>query len=156
MMLETLPLSTIPEDLALQLRNVGSRVRRHVSQGYLQPPSQRAFAKSVSSDALFPSSTNAPIFRSANETLRDVMSSGIQHAHASPNTPKKRNRASSVDEEIPDTNMVTDETGLGERAVRPLPKGTRQKAKSEPLLAFGGPAAPPIAVQEEEDWSSYL
>ncbi|KAH6914921.1 hypothetical protein BKA70DRAFT_1257434 [Coprinopsis sp. MPI-PUGE-AT-0042] len=155
----SLPQSGVPEDLALKLRNVGSRVRRHVSQGYLQPPSQNAFTKSVSSDALFPSSTNTPIFRSANETLRDVMSSGLHHVHAYPNTPRKRNRASSVDEESPDTKMVTDETDLDQRAVKPLPRGTRQKAKSEPLLVFGGSAqvaAPSVAIQEEEDWSSYL
>ncbi|TFK43544.1 hypothetical protein BDQ12DRAFT_675149 [Crucibulum laeve] len=78
------PTST-SDDLTARLRSLGSRVRKNVTEGYATPPSVHAFSKSKSTGY---------IFRSANDTLRDVYSTkGVSDM---PISAKKRSRSAST------------------------------------------------------------
>ncbi|KAI5893280.1 uncharacterized protein SCHCODRAFT_02621342 [Schizophyllum commune H4-8] len=74
------------EDLAAALRNIGSRVRKHVTEGYRSAPSPNA------------SPTKANIFRTANDALQDALHSLSKAGEISPRK-RGRVRASSVSEE---------------------------------------------------------
>ncbi|TFK28753.1 hypothetical protein FA15DRAFT_664797 [Coprinopsis marcescibilis] len=161
-------LTSTPPDLALQLRNLGARVRRNVSQGYVLPPSSSSFSRSATSDA---------IFRSANDTLRDVLSTTTASASAlgassSPGTPKKRNRAASDSPNPDGISLDGDEMQVDaqrntplrpdERPMKPLRRTWTRKSVSDSVLALpsnrdaGTFAAldPASELDEEEDWSA--
>ncbi|KAI5830984.1 hypothetical protein K523DRAFT_371750 [Schizophyllum commune Tattone D] len=74
------------EDLATALRNIGSRVRKHVTEGYRSAPSPNA------------SPTKANIFRTANDALQDALHSSSKTGEISPRK-RGRVRASSVSDE---------------------------------------------------------
>ncbi|KAG2013675.1 hypothetical protein CC2G_010559 [Coprinopsis cinerea AmutBmut pab1-1] len=158
----SLPSST-PPDLALQLRNLGARVRRNVSQGYIQPPSHHSsFSKSASSNS---------IFRSANDTLRDVYSTASASMGAkTPDPPRKRDRSCSDQEDTDE--VAVDNHGhemkldavpnivQSTRIIKPL-RASSRKSMSDSVLTFQrsrGPNHPPPSsaaegIAEEEDWS---
>ncbi|KAJ6485009.1 hypothetical protein C8R47DRAFT_543190 [Mycena vitilis] len=91
--------ASTPADLALQLRSVGSRVRKTVTEGYLHTQLRSA-----------PSSpTKSAIFTSANDILRDVYASAPANP---PISPKKRLRAEREEDSDHDSgdSMVVDRT----------------------------------------------
>ncbi|KAJ3563850.1 hypothetical protein NP233_g8678 [Leucocoprinus birnbaumii] len=158
---------TSPELIA-RLRNVGPRVRKSVTEGYITPPTSRAFTKAQ---------TTAAIFSSAKDINRDVFGlSDNRSLHADPaNTHKKRSRSvdrgsdtepdqdadhdmAISDNAATDTQLEQNRTG---RVIKPLRKHRgMMETRSLPAGAFRfshqplNPAttmAP--AMEAEEDWS---
>ncbi|TFK75922.1 hypothetical protein BDN72DRAFT_356891 [Pluteus cervinus] len=165
----------ISEDLMMRLRLVGPRVRKNVTEGYMSPPSsvgRAPFEKAATTGHL--------IFRSANDTLRDV------YTRSSPlaNAPSQRKRARSVSEqerpegdntpseliptEMPPPSEAAEvKPALATRNIRPLRKTNSGRVflqtQSLPAGVFrlGGntedgavvtsTAVAPVA--EEDDWS---
>ncbi|TEB30256.1 hypothetical protein FA13DRAFT_1734093 [Coprinellus micaceus] len=152
---------SIPADLTLQLRNLGPRVRRSVSQGYVVTP--HSFTKAHSTNT---------IFRSERDTLRDVFASST--SGPAPTIPVANKRGRSMAEEAENEEVDSDEAtfnnhstrlamdleGAEHRPVKPLRRN--RKTMSDSVLAFGGhgaarPPQMPTAVEaEEEDWSAMM
>ncbi|KAF8524626.1 hypothetical protein BU17DRAFT_63184 [Hysterangium stoloniferum] len=80
----------IPEDLNLALQNLGSRVRKSVTEGYATPqnPSTPFSSPAKPSTA---NNTLTPIFSSARDTLNSVYSPGGPQLPLTP-SPRKRSR----------------------------------------------------------------
>ncbi|KAI0036715.1 hypothetical protein K488DRAFT_81713 [Vararia minispora EC-137] len=173
----------LDSDLLAQLQNVGSRVRRSVSEGYqthrftTPAPGQRAsFSRSASIPIL--TTDNEPIFRSANDTLHAVYSR--YPSGAKTQSDRKRGRAQAAIEEEDEEDMLDGEenqSGLrtdgntnalsdthANRLVKALPASRAfRQTKSLPVGIFSnGGMGPPIraaarhprAIQEEDDWSA--
>ncbi|KAJ3515345.1 hypothetical protein NLJ89_g1818 [Agrocybe chaxingu] len=90
-----------PEDLAQRLRNIGSRVRRNVNQGYLTAPSSTSFTKAQSTGS---------IFRSMNDTLHDVFAntpSGVLDSQL-PSRKRARSHSLTESEEREDSTVPMD------------------------------------------------
>ncbi|KAF5331519.1 hypothetical protein D9611_007681 [Ephemerocybe angulata] len=152
--------SSIPSDIALQLRNVGSRVRRSVSQGYITTP--HSFTKHNSTGALW---------RSESDTLRDVFSNPMPvNTNAGP--PMNKRDRTMVDDAAEDAidldatrpldhvSMDLERSQFNAHGVRPMkPLRKNRKAVSDSVLTFGGGSlsrpkdmATTFEV-DEEDWS---
>ncbi|KAF8165357.1 hypothetical protein B0H34DRAFT_793754 [Crassisporium funariophilum] len=153
-----------PIDVLYRLRNVGSRVRKSVTEGYISPPSTFARAH-----------TTGSIFCSMNDTLRDVYSNApVQQM----NEPPKRKRARSINDTEPpslaqdtmqsDTQIsdniaypVATENLRVSRPTKPLRNSQRSMLQTRSLpngsLSFGSTsrdlAIVKPTVQEEDDWS---
>ncbi|KAJ6539335.1 hypothetical protein B0H19DRAFT_1178493 [Mycena capillaripes] len=156
-----------PADLALQLRSVGSRVRKTVMEGY---STQRSTPTSPTK-----SPPRAAIFTSANDILRDVFASAPHHP---PISPKKRAREDDSDHESGDKMVVDCEAERGDdnesdgetviildsrgaRPVKPRPRRPLMQTQSLPSDVFGlsrGPLSGQNIVSASEpspetDWS---
>ncbi|KAJ7228671.1 hypothetical protein GGX14DRAFT_614317 [Mycena pura] len=134
--------ASIPEDVALQLQSLGSRVRKHVTEGYAThrhlsaPPSPTQ------------TSVRTRIFTSANDILRDVYASALPRPSISP---RKRPREDDSDHESEDTKMdeCNDETAITvNKPVKPKPRRPLMQTQSLPSDIFVGAAETP-----EDDWS---
>ncbi|KAF8309350.1 hypothetical protein DL93DRAFT_2170428 [Clavulina sp. PMI_390] len=106
--------SMLGDDLMAALQNVGSRVRKNVSEGYTTSrmttpntsPTRPQAPHPSPSKSLHPSPIRAPVFRSAADTLHDVYSQQTSFPSYSPNPspprPAKRVRdQSECNEEMP-------------------------------------------------------
>ncbi|KDQ64489.1 hypothetical protein JAAARDRAFT_201821 [Jaapia argillacea MUCL 33604] len=172
----------VSSDLHAQLRNVGSRVRKSVNEGYRYVPLQRAV--SVPSSPILapqqhqgqPPPTNV-IFRSAHDTLRDVL--GPPGQILPPPSPRKRGRENEddckvdgsaegdVDIDILGTIQGSPPDRVREmqaRPTKPLRRTRRPFAESQslPTKLFGlsksvqpnqSPVMTPTDDNIEEDWS---
>ncbi|KAJ7638800.1 hypothetical protein FB45DRAFT_412599 [Roridomyces roridus] len=151
--------ASTPADLVAQLRNVGSRVRKNVSEGYNTHRGDRA-------TSVPPSPTKPPqadIFTSANDVLRRVY--GSPNQPRPPISPNKRRRQDDSDHESGDTNSADrkdDTESDGEtdivfenRPVRPRPRRRLMQTQSLPTNLFGDPSksASHDMDAEESDWS---
>jgi len=157
----------ISPDLNARLQNVGSRIRRSVSQGYAtQPASIQTQRQGFINDPA--------IFRSSNDTLHAVYSQFT--SSVPPPSDRKRVRMESTvderDEHQEDGSMVQDGAGIYStsviatndlacsRPIKPLRRTPRTfgQTKSLPAAIFGsspdsGEAhTPPDTI--EEDWSA--
>ncbi|VDC06301.1 unnamed protein product [Peniophora sp. CBMAI 1063] len=123
------PLEVKDDEISTQLKNVGSRIRRSVSQGYAtHDPNtgdgRALWQKSTSHPTLqFGASAKAPIFISHNDFVNEEAA-------------RRYSRPATVDEE-PE----------GESAPRSF-----AAVRSLPASAFS--AAATAGTEEEEDWSS--
>ncbi|KAK0190961.1 hypothetical protein F5146DRAFT_1000888 [Armillaria mellea] len=158
--------STDP-DLAAQLRSVGSRVRKHVTEGYVTSQRMHVCGPTVPAKSL---STGQLVFCSANDTLRTILPSGPAVSPAA--SPNKRRFKDSEDEDrdtdhIQETQITTLKMDTGamnidvsERPVKPLKKSGRavMKARSLPSCALQlSPGSVRTEVNggiNEDDWSS--
>ncbi|KDQ15385.1 hypothetical protein BOTBODRAFT_173878 [Botryobasidium botryosum FD-172 SS1] len=176
--------SGIPSDLNIALQNVGSRVRRTVSEGY---KTHRA-----PTDPPVTSSSNAqqPLFRSAADTLHDVYSQPRRELGRFCDTagfPMRRSTSASFASDIDeakkrtrgdeDDGSLEGDSEMGEtpgplpgRSIRPLRRTlggprTLGKTQSLPAHAFGpsdGRASSPdfddmdleLRPKTPEDWQS--
>ncbi|KAJ7781251.1 hypothetical protein B0H16DRAFT_612688 [Mycena metata] len=137
------PHAATPADLALQLRSVGSRIRKTVTEGY---NTQRS---APSSPAKPP--PHATIFTSANDVLHDIFGSAPAHP---PVSPKKRAREDDSDHESADSMAVDSKAGRGNdtesdgetviildskgaRPVKPRPRRPLMQSQSLPTDVFG-------------------
>ncbi|KAJ7047384.1 hypothetical protein C8F04DRAFT_1058622 [Mycena alexandri] len=163
------PHAATPADLALQLRNVGSRVRKTVTEGY---NTQRSAPSSPTKPP-----PHAAIFTSANDVLHEIFGSAPVHP---PISPKKRAREDDSDHESGDNMAVDSEAGRGNdiesdgetviildprgaRPVKPRPRRPLMQSQSLPIGVFGlsrGPlsgdniaASMPEQIPEA-DWSA--
>ncbi|KAM6495898.1 hypothetical protein JOM56_008604 [Amanita muscaria] len=113
---------SISDDLATRLRNLGSRIRKNVNEGYATRPSE---------SPQFSPTKSADIFQSAKDTLHDVF-------HSQPSTPpvspRKRQRSDSDDDGTlssdSDMEMADELPSLADpsntpRPIKPL-KGAKQ------------------------------
>ncbi|KIK06723.1 hypothetical protein K443DRAFT_248888 [Laccaria amethystina LaAM-08-1] len=91
------PPPSTPTDLAAQLRTLGARIRSNVAQGYPTPVSGRAFIKANSTGS---------IFRSTNDTLRDIYSDFEGDFHPSTSQNKRAHS---------DTDPMDEMSAFGER-----------------------------------------
>ncbi|KAK7061712.1 hypothetical protein R3P38DRAFT_671030 [Favolaschia claudopus] len=145
----TIPgLASTPEDLALQLRSVGSRIRKTVTEGYSVPSSPSK------------SQARTTIFTSANDILRDVY--GSASPAPLPPSPKKRPREEDTDQDNEESMAVDKVESEGEmeiiletrdkssRPVKPKPKRSLLQTRSLPAV-FGSQRGLPS--QQEPDWS---
>ncbi|KAJ7368293.1 hypothetical protein DFH08DRAFT_21497 [Mycena albidolilacea] len=157
--------SSTPPDLALQLRSVGSRVRKSVMEGYSTHSAPSSPTKSPG--------PRAAIFVPSNEILREVfgpMSSPFR-------SPKKRAREEDSDHESANSMAVDPETERGDdiesdgeaviilnsRGARPVkPRPRRPLMQTQSLPAVFGHSQGPLADQNissafeqspEADWS---
>ncbi|KAF4574628.1 hypothetical protein EYR36_005976 [Pleurotus pulmonarius] len=173
------PAST-PADLAAALRSVGARARKSVTEGY---PTSRVQASAASSlPAKARTSSGTALFRSANDTLREVYSNAPYQSPCSSSSKKRAHAESRSDDELhakpdSDTEMSIEPTDSfipsrnDGRIVRPLRKTRRalMQTQSLPTDAFrfsGGsvtetpdlvPLNPLTAIGErdaEDDWST--
>ncbi|KAL1747215.1 hypothetical protein HDZ31DRAFT_80582 [Schizophyllum fasciatum] len=112
------------EDLAAALRNIGSRVRRNVTEGYISAPSPHA------------SPTKGNIFRSANDALQEALHSPSKAGSVSP---RKRNRARA--------NSVSDDDEEGNfcRA-----KDGEDTVMADPFADTTGEPLPPNSIFNRE------
>ncbi|KAJ7179145.1 hypothetical protein C8R46DRAFT_626685 [Mycena filopes] len=164
------PHASTPPDLALQLRSVGSRVRKTVMEGY---STQRSAPSSPTK-----APPRADIFTSAIDTLHDVFGSAPTHP---PISPRKRAREHDSDDyESGDKMAVDSEAGGGDaesdgetviildsrgaRPVKPRPRRPLMQTQSLPTDVFGrsrrplsGDAMAPCTVpaqNPEADWGA--
>ncbi|KAI0254746.1 hypothetical protein BJV78DRAFT_1279852 [Lactifluus subvellereus] len=168
----------VSADLNARLQNIGSRIRRSVSEGYathrFSPTSmQTQTARSTSINDL-----PTPIFRSSNDTLHAVYSQ-FPSSTLAPSDRKRSRMESSVDEceEYPDgvgqvnmgcdtvmqstSSIAANDLALS-RPVKPLRRTPRTfgMTKSLPATVFGSSgweedqATFSAGLQEEEDWST--
>ncbi|KAF8507610.1 hypothetical protein JB92DRAFT_688712 [Gautieria morchelliformis] len=98
----------IPEELNVALQNLGSRVRKSVTEGY---NTQHLATFTVpttpySSPAKLPSTANTPtpIFRSANDVFNSVFLPGSLNVPLTP-SPKKRRRAEELNDDDSHSDM---------------------------------------------------
>ncbi|EDR12849.1 uncharacterized protein LACBIDRAFT_323622 [Laccaria bicolor S238N-H82] len=112
------PPPSTPTDLAAQLRTLGARIRSNVAQGYTTPVSNRAFVKANSTGI---------IFRSANDTLRDVYSDFERECHPSTSQNKRAHS---------DTDSVDEMSAVGEQLSMDLDDRENNDAVS--TLSTGG------------------
>ncbi|KAF5364289.1 hypothetical protein D9756_000637 [Leucocoprinus leucothites] len=159
---------TSPELIA-QLRSVGPRVRKSVTEGYSTPPTSRAFTKAQSTTT---------IFSSAKDINRDVFgsSSNLSTGPDPANPHKKRSRSADrgsdteldqdidhdmqlSDNAVPDSQLSQNRTG---RVIKPLRKHRgMMETRSLPVEAFRFSHQPvnsvttmaPAAEEAEDDWS---
>ncbi|KJA24665.1 hypothetical protein HYPSUDRAFT_483210, partial [Hypholoma sublateritium FD-334 SS-4] len=153
--------SDTPDELTQRLRNAGSRVRKSVMEGYRTTPSSFSKAQSTGS-----------IFRSMNDTLRDVYanSSGeISNAMT-----RKRARSASVGEPeaiteeseisadaLPSQSATSSplEEGISNRKIKSLRASSRSYLQTRSLptgaFAFAGASItqPSLLAMAEDDWS---
>ncbi|CAA7259750.1 unnamed protein product [Cyclocybe aegerita] len=155
-----------PEDLAQRLRNIGSRVRRNVNQGYLTAPSSASFTKAQSTGS---------IFRSMNDTLHDVFAntpSGVlndqlpsrKRARSHSLTESEEREDSTVPMDLREENNSENDQTLNQtsssRPMKPLRSAPRILLQTHSLpngALFLGEShrAPPgrSKTVEEDDWS---
>ncbi|GLB33796.1 hypothetical protein LshimejAT787_0106800 [Lyophyllum shimeji] len=168
----TAPEST-PDDLAARLRSVGSRVRKHVMEGYTSPPP--SFTKSNSTPT---------IFCSAHDTLREVYAPSnassarvaSERKRARPQGDQGYDSDGGIDEdrdaEMGLVNQESDEDGVSiivgpdakslGRPIKALRKPRRAMLATRSLpatsFAFGNNRpnneSTMNTVKEEEDWSA--
>ncbi|KAJ7129692.1 hypothetical protein C8R44DRAFT_777412 [Mycena epipterygia] len=162
--------ASTPADLALQLRSVGSRVRKNVMEGY----TTHRFASAPPSPTK-PPPPQAGIFTPANDILRDVYASSS--APRAPISPRKRAREDESDqfgsgdnmhmpvgteedtESDGETVIILDARAL--RPVKPRPRRALMQTQSLPNGMFGHPRGPvsdqdmaPVSEHgPEADWS---
>ncbi|KAI0268200.1 hypothetical protein BC834DRAFT_968409 [Gloeopeniophorella convolvens] len=165
----------VSADLTARLQNVGSRIRRSVSEGYA---THRFSPASMQGQTARSTSINGPpIFRSSNDTLHAVYSQFPPPSRSSAN---KRGRVEPVDEddEYPDgiqtgvddkgddaqmqsTSVITASDLASSRPIKPLRRTPRTfgQTKSLPAAVFAATAGsadlhvPGADFQEEDDWS---
>ncbi|KAK0486946.1 hypothetical protein EDD18DRAFT_1360156 [Armillaria luteobubalina] len=158
--------STDP-DLAARLRSVGSRVRKHVTEGYITSQRMHVCGPTVPAKSL---STGQLMFCSANDTLRTILPSDPAVSPAA--SPNKRRLEDSEDgdrdtDHIQETQITTLKMDTGamnvdvsERPVKPLKKSGRavMKARSLPSCALqlsrGSGRTEANDGINEDDWSS--
>ncbi|KAJ7068263.1 hypothetical protein C8F01DRAFT_1117533 [Mycena amicta] len=129
-----------PTDLALKLQNIGSRVRKNVTEGYA---TQRHTSTPPSPTK--PPSAQSGIFTPAIDILRDVFASAPTQPPA-PSSPRKRQHQEDQDaSDSEDRSMAVD--SVIERPIKPKPRRLMQ-TRSLPSNLFG--SAETIA---EDDWS---
>ncbi|KAF8812448.1 hypothetical protein BYT27DRAFT_7182882 [Phlegmacium glaucopus] len=151
--------SNIDPHLTNRLRNLGSRVRKDVSEGYKTSPSSFSKAQSTGS-----------IFRSMNDIFRDVYSN-MPVDSTNQSTTGKRSRSLSP-LISPDADMLLDEndqsmspveTTNPSRPIKPLRRSRHSLLETRSLpngpLLFGNSDHTPdhIAtktIDEEDDWSN--
>ncbi|KAF7332200.1 hypothetical protein MKEN_00101000 [Mycena kentingensis (nom. inval.)] len=127
------PHPSTPADLTLALQNVGSRVRKHVNQGYA---TQRRSSAPPS-----PTRSSPAIFTPAFDTLRTVMAS------APPAAPRRLKRPFDDDDTVSDTEDRDMAVDVGPRPIKPKPRRLQQ-TQSLPANLFGLPDH-----SAEDDWS---
>ncbi|KAH9965874.1 hypothetical protein BC827DRAFT_1264957 [Russula dissimulans] len=169
------PSALISPDLNARLQNIGSRIRRSVSQGYATHPFSPASIHTQGQGSI----SDVAIFRSSNDTLRAVYS---QFTSSMP-APSDRKRvrmespADERDEHHEGSNTAQDGAGMHSasviatsdlacsRPMKPLRRTPRAfgQTKSLPAAVFGSSSAdngqvhtPPddAGSQMEEDWSA--
>ncbi|KAK0468340.1 uncharacterized protein EV420DRAFT_459525 [Desarmillaria tabescens] len=168
-----LPDSNISEmlnpDLAARLRSVGSRVRKHVTEGYVTNQRMHVCGPTAPAKSL---STGHLTFSSANDTLRAIFPS---FPAASPAASPNKRRLEDSDDEDHDTDhgqetqiatlkMDADAMNVddSERPVKPLKKSGRALMQTRSLpscvlqLSQGSVSTETEANNEvnEDDWSS--
>ncbi|KII94677.1 hypothetical protein PLICRDRAFT_33493 [Plicaturopsis crispa FD-325 SS-3] len=149
-------------ELAARLQSVGSRVRKHVTEGYATTRFSTACSTTsspVTQTSLLPPPVGPTYFRSANDTLRDVLSGGVS-CDVSSARKRSRDDADVHDAEMADVRGSFDDSV---RVVKPLRRQFKQ-TRSLPvgLMRWGqGSTAPMSAdiptVEEtgvEDDWSN--
>ncbi|KAK0453621.1 hypothetical protein EV421DRAFT_695791 [Armillaria borealis] len=160
-------MSTDP-DLAARLRSVGSRVRKHVTEGYVTSQRMHVCGPTVPAKSL---STGQLLFCSANDTLRSILPPYPAVSPAA--SPNKRRLEDSEDEDL-DTDHIQEtqitalkmDTGamnvdVTERPVKPLKKSGRAVMKTRSLPSCALQLSPGSVRTEandeiinEDDWSS--
>ncbi|KAK0206537.1 hypothetical protein DFS33DRAFT_1315322 [Desarmillaria ectypa] len=155
-------------DLAARLRSVGSRVRKHVTEGYVTNQRMHVCGPTAPAKSL---STSHLMFCSANDTLRAIVPPFPAASPAA--SPNKRRLEDSDDEDHTDHVQETQITTLkmdadamnidvSERPVRPLKKSGRALMKTQSLPScllqpsYGSVSTETEANNEvnEDDWSS--
>ncbi|KAN0126783.1 hypothetical protein V8E52_000423 [Russula decolorans] len=156
----------ISPDLNASLQNIGSRIRRSVSEGYathrFSPTSIQAGGQASINDD--------PIFRSSNDTLRAVYSQPSTSALV-PSDRKRGRMEATIDERdeqsedgsaaVQSASVITASDLAYSRPIKPLRRTPRRfgQTKSLPAAVFassGGVDKPSLdeEVWEEEDWSA--
>ncbi|KAF8505827.1 hypothetical protein F5888DRAFT_1630583 [Russula emetica] len=157
---------SISPDLNARLQNIGSRIRRSVSEGYathrFSPTSIQAEGQASINDA--------PIFRSSNDTLHAVYSQFSTSALV-PSDKKRGRMEPTVDERdeqsedgsaaVQSASVITANDLACSRPIKPLRRSPRTfgQTKSLPATVFassGGGDQPSVdaGIWEEEDWSA--
>ncbi|KAJ7276384.1 hypothetical protein B0H12DRAFT_1085077 [Mycena haematopus] len=140
-----------PVDLALQLRSVGSRVRKNVTEGYNTQSAPSSPIKSA---------PRAAIFTSSNDILRDVFGSP-QSIPFCP-SPKKRAREEDSDHESEDNMAMESEAERGDGIESDGETPRRPLMQTQSLPAVFGLSRGPLSDQNigsapqqgpEADWS---
>jgi len=151
----------ISPDLNASLQNIGSRIRRSVSEGYATHRFSPASIQAAGGQA---SINDAPIFRSSHDTLHAVYSQFSSSSTLVPSD-RKRGRMELAIEESEDggagvqtASVITANDLACSRPIKPLRRTPRRfgQTKSLPATVFassgGGDDNPPPS--EEEDWST--
>jgi len=147
---------TQSDELTARLQNIGARVRKSVTEGYLNASAPTSPCASPTKPKAAPPS-EARIFQSANDTLREVYSAiplgGYRPPQSSPNK-RERARSKEPDDRSPensDAEMQISESEAAEntlptfaefdarpgeaRPVKPLKRSGRQFAETRSLPA---------------------
>ncbi|KAH9847524.1 hypothetical protein C2E23DRAFT_943035 [Lenzites betulinus] len=122
----------VDEDTLLQLRNVGSRVRKSVTEGFQRTVSVPADPSTPTKRLPF---TQTPSFISANDVMRDIFAAaraaknkGTSSAPSSPQQrPKRTHGPDDADAEPEDADIDADELTLDE-----------DDLSTGPMTAYGG------------------
>ncbi|KAF9009079.1 hypothetical protein BDQ17DRAFT_1323552 [Cyathus striatus] len=149
--------TSIPDDLAAQLRNIGSRVRKNVLEGYTTAPTRGAFAKAH---------TTGRLFVSAKDALREVYPQGRSSRSYQPSpSSKNKKRTLSLSLLAPlKSKRKRSVRGSGDTADRPMkplrkPRQTVMATRSLPAessrfsTSSGNMDASMRNSADEEDWS---
>ncbi|KAF9451712.1 hypothetical protein P691DRAFT_772884 [Macrolepiota fuliginosa MF-IS2] len=169
---ETLGRTDTSPELTAQLRNVGSRIRKSVTEGYITPPTSRAFTKAQSTTT---------VFSSAKDINRDVFGSPsrrppVRNNPAHPHNKRSRSADRGSDTEpgeVQDEEVVSNDQAPAnapdpqrlenrpDRIIKPLRKHRGlMETRSLPVGAFRFSNQPPNpittmapTIEAEEDWS---
>ncbi|KAI0005070.1 hypothetical protein BJV74DRAFT_322710 [Russula compacta] len=164
------PPDLVSPDLNLRLQNIGSRIRRSVSEGYATHRFSHTSIQTERQGLI----NDAAIFRSANDTLHAVYSQ-FTSPNLAPSDRKRVRSESTIDErdEHPE-GSTDDDAGMQSNSVitandlacsRPIKSLRRTprtfgQTKSLPAVVFGSSGGeqdqtcPDADLQEEEDWSA--